>query len=315
MRKISRHPPRSNTPIANVSAIQTPAAGAKRSRTLILAEDVETVFNDDCISRLAKLSGLDKEISRLTKRPGFDPGDYKSRFGKGIRDAVRIYLRDAAMPNENDIHREIASLQQAAHFGRYEESFKLVKNLSAQARSLLLNRRKLPDTALLLDPSPLTDPARQRLASEKLAALCRVGAKLKEGRKRPGDRRSEPRWFIVLGITAERQAFAPDLYAPPASRHFEKRAAERTFLRWLRIAWLEATGERQRAHTAARTDILGPFAKFVCECLKLVGAEDVDGVALINEDKKRTFDEACMRMPYGLGSRFWHPPDQETGIQ
>jgi hypothetical protein len=203
------------------------------------------------------------------------------------------------MPNENDVHSEIARLHQAAHFRRYEESFKLVKNLSAQALSLL-NRRNLPDTALLLDPSPLTDPARQRRASEKLAALCRTGAKLKKGRKRPGDppeRENED----------PRETFAPDLYAPPASRHFEKRAAERTFLMWLHIAWLEATGERQRAHTAARTpDILGPFAKFVCECLKLVGAEDVDGVALINEVKERNFNEACMRMPYG---RFWDPPD------
>jgi hypothetical protein len=168
--------------------------------------------------------------------------------------------------------------------------------LSPQALSLL-NRRNLPDTALLLDPSPLTDPARQRRASEKLASLCRVGGKLKEGRKRPGDRRSK--------------ILAPDLYAPPASRHFEKRAAERTFLMWLRTAWLEATGERQRARTAARTpDILGPFAKFVCECLKLVGAEDVDGVALINEVKERNFNEACMRMPYGLGWDFSEiPPD------
>jgi hypothetical protein len=182
---------------------------------------------------------------------------------------------------------------------RYEESFELVTNLSPQARALL-NRRNLPDTALLFDPSPLTDPARQRRASEKLAALCRIGAKLKEGRKRPGD----PPERI-------RETFAPDLHAPPASRHFEKRAAERTFLMWLRIAWLEATGERQRARTAARTvDILGPFAKFVCECLKLVGAEDVDGVALINEAKKQDFHEACMRMPYGLGWEFSEiPPD------
>jgi hypothetical protein len=290
----------------NVATIQTPAGEAvdsKRSRTLISAEDVESVFNDDCISRLAKLSGLDNYISRLTERSGLDPGDYKSRFGKGIRDAVQIYLRDAAMPNENDVHSEIARLHQAAHFRRYEESFKLVKNLSAQALSLL-NRRNLPDTALLLDPSPLTDPARQRRASEKLAALCRTGAKLKKGRKRPGDppeRENED----------PRETFAPDLYAPPASRHFEKRAAERTFLMWLHIAWLEATGERQRAHTAARTpDILGPFAKFVCECLKLVGAEDVDGVALINEVKERNFNEACMRMPYGLGWDFSEiPPD------
>jgi hypothetical protein len=77
---------------------------------------------------------------------------------------------------------------------------------------------------------------------------------------------------------------------------------------WLRIAWLDATGERQRARTAARTlDILGPFAKFVCECLNLVGAKHVDGIALINEAKERTFDEACRRMPYGLGSDFQWP--------
>jgi hypothetical protein len=58
----------------SVATIQTPAAeaaGAKRSRTLISAEDVASVFNDDCISRLAKLSGLDDYISRPAKRSGF----------------------------------------------------------------------------------------------------------------------------------------------------------------------------------------------------------------------------------------------------
>ena len=252
----------------------------ERSSALISPADVPIVFNDDCISYLAELSKLPKVAD-------------KSRFGRAIHDSVQIYLRDAAMLNENDIHREIARLHQAARFRRHEKSFELITNLSPQTRAIL-NRRNLPGVVLLIDSSPLLDPARQRQACEQLATLCRMGAKPKEGRKRPGGKRSK--------------TLAPDLYAPPASRHFEKRAAERTFLMWLRIAWLDATGEKQRARTAARTlDILGPFAKFVCECLNLVGAKHVDGIALINEAKERTFDEACRRMPYGLGSDFQWP--------
>jgi hypothetical protein len=251
----------------------------RRSQSLISVGEVASVFNDDCISRRAKRWGLPANADNV-------------RLAQGIRDAVQIYLRDAAMPNENDIHREIAKLHQAAHFRRYPRSFEIITHLSVQARAIL-NRRNLPGVVLLNDPSALLDPKRQRRATEQLAALCRkeVPFEPKEGRKRPGGRRSK--------------TFAPDLYAPPASRHFEKRAAERTFERLLRIAWLDATGERQRARTAARNlDILGPFPRLVCDCLELVGAINVDGIALINEAHERTFDEACKRMPYGLCTGF-----------
>jgi hypothetical protein len=260
----------------SLATIQTPPAeAAPRSRTLISAEDVASVFNDDY-------------ISRRTKRWGLPANADEARLAQGIRDAVQIYLRDVATPNENDIHREIARLHQAAHFRRYEASFELVTNLSPQARALL-NRRNLSGVALLKDSSPLIDPAHQRRATEQLAALCRMGAKLKEGRKRPGGKRSK--------------TFAPDLYAPPASRHFEKRAADRSFLMWLRMAWLEATGERQRAYTAQGDGHEGPFARLLCDCLELVGAKHVDGIALINEAKKTRFDQARKRTPYGLGMR------------
>jgi hypothetical protein len=217
--------PNNNDSTATIQMPPVKSADAKRSQTLISAEEVASVFNDDCVSRLAKLSRLPANAN-------------KSRFAQGIRDAVLIYLRDVAVPDGNDIHREISKLHQAAQNKRYEKSFEIATHLSEQALAIL-NRRNLPGVALLTDPSALLDPARQRQATEQLAALCRnwVPFKPKEGRKRPGGRRSK--------------TFAPDLYAPPASSHFEKRGAERTFLMWLRIAWLPeraqpASVQRQR---------------------------------------------------------------------
>jgi hypothetical protein len=81
----------------------------ERSHALIFPADVPIVFNDDCISYLAELSKLPKDAD-------------KSRFGRAIHDAVQIYLRDVATPNQNDIHRQIAGLHQAAYSKRYEKA-------------------------------------------------------------------------------------------------------------------------------------------------------------------------------------------------
>jgi hypothetical protein len=144
--------------------------------------------------------------------------------------------------------------------------------LSAETRQFL-SKRNHQGAAFLNDPSPLLDPARQQKVAEQLAAVCRVGGKVVAGRKRQSSRQSK--------------TFVPELYAPPASAQFEKRAAERTFLMWLRVAWLEATGDRQTAMTAQAGSFMGPFARLVCDCLKRVGATDVDGVELINRSKRR----------------------------
>jgi hypothetical protein len=82
----------------------------------------------------------------------------------------------------------------------------------------------------------------------------------------------------------------PLLYAPDARRHFQKRAAERDFVMWLRLAWAEATGEPP-SRTARRAEKsyrdLGPFARFVRECLRLAGAPYAEVVELINRVNRR----------------------------
>jgi hypothetical protein len=230
---------------------------------LIAVNKVPVVFDDSCIKQLAALSELPSNAD-------------KARFGQSIRDAVLIYLRDASVPNHNDINREIAKLHQAAHHCRYAKAESILMALSAEARQLLSRRRNHPGTALLSDPSPLRDPVLQKASAGQLAAICRIGAPWGglaiEGRKRTGGHRSK--------------TFTVHLYAPPASSNFEKRAAERTFLMWLRVAWSDATGEIQRAFTA-HYDHPGPFALFVRECLKLAGATHVDAIGLINDARER----------------------------
>src|SRR5262249_162095 len=81
----------------------------------------------------------------------------------------------------------------------------------------------------------------------------------------------------------------PLLYAPELSRHFPKRTAERNFVMWLSMAWLEAVGRPapRRAHHFAP----GPFARFVQECFRLLGAH-AHAVELINQlaDRRREME-------------------------
>lgn len=227
----------------------------KRLPHFISVDDVSTVFDEARIARFAECYKL-------------PPDADMDRFKLGTRTAAEIYLRDVAEPNHNDIRREVRKLYVAAHRGLYAEATEIVTHLSPPTCQLL-NRRNLPGTALLNDASPLLDPARQKTACQQLAALCQIGARWLPGRNRPSGRQSSR-----LDI---------ELCAPNPTRHFEKRKAERTFYMWLRIAWLEATGERQQAFTAHHDEELrGPFARFVCECLRLVGATHVDGIELIN---------------------------------
>jgi hypothetical protein len=94
----------------------------KRPR-LIAERDVPKFFGDDFIARVATRSKLPSDAD-------------VERFGRAIRDAVLIYLRDVAVPNHNVIHREIAKLHQAAHNLRYAKTAKSWRIVSRNAAVL-----------------------------------------------------------------------------------------------------------------------------------------------------------------------------------
>jgi len=109
-----------------------------------------------------------------------------------------------------------------------------------------------------------------------IARLCQFGGGYVEGRRRPAGKQSRPVWD-------------PLIHAPKPQRNFAKRNAERNFVMWLSVAWLEATGvvpSRTARHDDASREV-GPFARFSRECLRRVGAPDADIVELINELHRR----------------------------
>jgi hypothetical protein len=218
----------------------------------IAANDVPHVFDESCIEMLARIGRLPTHAD-------------KEKFAVGVREAVRIFARDACSPNVNVLHDEIDGLYWAAERRQYEETAQRTEQLSASARALLTRRGELPAYAAF------RDPAMRDGACAVVERLCAVG-----GRKAW---RSDGRGTV----------WRPLLNAPDKQRNFPRRDAERNLVMWLQIAWLEATGVRppQTARHADAGRGLGPFAKMAQECLRLVGAADADVVELINELRRR----------------------------
>jgi hypothetical protein len=236
----------------------------RKSRSIITYEDVSIVFNDACVAKLAETAKL-------------PPGANMDAFAKGIREAARIFVRDARGPNANALHDEIAELQCAADRRLYDQTAALMERLSPRARAMLAERGARPNLGIRLpSPNAIRDPERSEDACATIARLCGIGGKWVEGRRRPGGQRSRPTW-------------RPLLHAPDKQRRFAKREAERDFVMWLSIAWLDATGaqpSRTARHPDASRDV-GPFARFVRKCLRLVGAGDANVVELLNELQRR----------------------------
>jgi hypothetical protein len=224
-------------------------------------------------------------------------------LAEGIREAARVYARDARTPSANELHDEIAGLHRAAEKRQFDQVAKLLEGLSTMVGDWLADRaghincisagkrrrprvsaigrngkvirRKVtaPQSIALPSPDDLRDETRREHACETIAMLCRTGGRCADGRRRPTGRRSKSwQW---------------ELYAPRKTKHPTKRKAEREFVGALREAWLKSLG-KPPSRTADHHQ-LGPFARFVKECVRLVGAyHSDDAVAeLINEVERR----------------------------
>jgi hypothetical protein len=239
----------------------------KKARPIIAAEDVPRIFDDACMQALAKTAKL-------------PAGADTAAFGEDVREAARIFARDARIPSSNELRTEIEELHKAvdpAEPRQWDRLATLLEGLSPKARDLLNDRGARPALRTELPSADaVRDPERREAAYDGIAKLCQLGGRSVKGRRRPSGKRSRPTWRALL-------------QAPEPQRNFPKRDAERDFVMWLRSAWLDATGDTP-ASTARHSDAsrkIGPFARFARECLHLVGAGNADAVGLINELKRR----------------------------
>jgi hypothetical protein len=216
----------------------------------IEAEDVERVFDDACMDRLAKIAEL---LNTADRR----------RFDAGVRDAARIYAEDVRKPNVNAVHDEFKKLYQPVSACDCEQVAVRIERLSPQLRELFETREARPafKKAGLKFPSAedLRAPDRSKVACDVVRRFCSMG--------------QGPRQH-------------PLLFAPARIRRPARREAELRYVTNLRLALLEATGSNPQATVnPSRPD--RPLAKFVRECLILVGASHADAVGLINELNRR----------------------------
>jgi hypothetical protein len=230
-----------------------------KSRKPIVVADIRRIFDDACIDRLAAIGGS-------------PAGADRKRFAEGVREAARIYARDARVPTDNELHAEIYKLYRAAERKRYELIADLLEGLSLRARHLLDTRGARPSLGIRLPPSQaLRDAAQREEACAKIATLCQFGGSYVKGQRRTSGKRS--------------RTWHPLLHAPKPRPRFPKRDAERDFVMWLQFAWCEATNKKLSA--AANSARPGFFARMARECLKLVGAGHADVVGLINNLNRR----------------------------
>jgi hypothetical protein len=257
-----------------------------KRRPIISVADLPTVFDDPCIHELAVKAKLPAAADL-------------EAFGGWIREAAEMFVCEVQVPTANEIRSEIARLYKAAAQRDFELAASLLASLSQEARALFeapelaleiievnpqrstaktsrvgpMPSRKMEQSVRSLpSSSDLRDDALRDQACVAIASAYRIGAQRVEGRRRSSGRRSSP-------------SLRPTLYAPTASKNFLRREAERNFVERISIAWVKST-DKKPPRTARRADAgrgIGPFARLVQECLRLVGASYADPVALINE--------------------------------
>jgi hypothetical protein len=248
-RRTRRGPPKAKFSASGA----TNRAGYKHPKIIALSDAVSR-FDDECVHKLAQIANLPPKADLQV-------------FGWWIREAADLFVRESQIPTANEVRNEIASLHDAAERRDFEKLIGRYRALSLEARAILGNALV---TERLPAATDLDDEALRDEAAAVLAKLCRIGGQRVEGRCRPDGTRSPP-------------SIHPYFNAPEASRTFLKREAERHFVERISIAWHNATGkDAPRTARRAGRDI-GPFARLVRECLRLVGASYADPVALINE--------------------------------
>jgi hypothetical protein len=229
----------------------------KRRPVIIALTDVPTTFSHARIHELASLAKL-------------PPNADLDAFASGVRGAACTYVREATTLNDNELHAEVVALLKAAYGQQYDDAARFREGLSQRA----CNAFQIRGAGLAIELPPVDafrDIARREAACDAIVRLGRAGG---------GNPQSH--WRSL--------SFLPERRQRPL-----KREAERNFVMWLSIAYLDVTGAKPSL-TARHSDAtreVGPFASFVRECLRLVGAEHADAVGLITELHRRRREQAA----------------------
>jgi hypothetical protein len=236
-------------------------------------DQVPVIFSDDRVRALA----AETRLSPLSD-------DELRRFAASIRARALVYIRDANTLSDDDIRREIEELYRAADRGDGEKTAELVRVMSKQTRAFL-NKRAIRIRLKIPKPSAFLDRARRRAACETLRRLLSQGGKWESGRwvpllYVPKQQLSRKRARAMVQ-DAKRRGVKIKVRRP-------KRQAERDFIMFLQVDYLNATGREppvtaRKSGTGAGDPVPGPFARFAQRCLDLLGADKADATGQINE--------------------------------
>jgi hypothetical protein len=228
--------------------------------SLISIGDVEGVFNDSVVTTLAE----DLQVS-TNERP---------RFAQSVRLDARLFLEAKARANYPALRAAIERLYQLvtrAERGSDLEVRRLIRGIEGTSADVWdwLNLGKLKRYAVPAAEEFLT-PQKRQSAIEGLRRFLSIGGSIVEGRKRLGGKRS--------------RSFKPLLRIPANMKSGRQRGqAERDFVRWLSLTYMEATGKPPPKTVNYNEAIRGPFSRFVHRCFELLGAPSGSVTELINE--------------------------------
>ena len=232
------------------------------SRSLIAVSDVKQVFSGLVV----------KELARTAKLPA---GSDIPRFAQSVRIAARIFLEAKVQLSAPQLCAAVARLHQLnsrAERGNVRAALALaraVDTLPADVRRWLTScnkshNRKIPTAA------EIRSLATRQKAIERLRLILSYGSTWVAGRKRSSGRRSR---------SAKPLLRVPETLGrgrPPGS-------ADREFVQWLAVAYLEAAGHPPPRTAHQNIDIRGPFPRFVHRCFELLGAPSGNVTRLINQ--------------------------------
>jgi hypothetical protein len=237
-----------------VSGHAAPMSNEGNPSDIIGAEEIASSFSD---SAVAKAAG----------RARLPAGTDLSRLANDVRASVEQYVAKSCQASSNSVRRQMGALVRAGARRDYVSLADLLDHLSPEAKDLLDERyrrhserrpRRGGDRIswALPDSAALRELGTREKAADAIVSLAVMGGHSCEGRRRPGGKRSrEWRWY---------------LHAPAPSRSEPRREAERQFHMFLRIDYERATG--RKPPTTARLDMLGPFGRFLAECLSMARA-------------------------------------------
>jgi len=233
------------------------------SRSLIAISDVEGVFNDEIVKELAQ-----------TVKPLADPDI--ARVARSIRSSAINFLKKKnklSFPQLRAAMERLYRLNTRAEDGNDRTAQALaraVDAMHADVRQWLLSCQR-PHARNIPTATEILSPSTRQSAVARLRLILSWGGTVVAGRKRPGGRRS--RSFIK-----------PRLRLPePIERGCPPGEAEREFVQWLALDYVEVTGRSPPRTAHYNIDIRGPFSDFVHRCFELVGAPTGNVTRLLNQ--------------------------------